>query len=91
MVLVEGPSDVEIARQKLEALERAAWRAGIIGSLQGAIAVASARILLLFVCIGAFVLAWRALATGNPMALIAAACYDVGVVLPAVWVALRGR
>ncbi len=66
-----------------------AWRHALLGTLQGIALVVSARGLLLLAAVGAFALAWSALADARPLRLVAAAAYDLLVFLPTVWLASK--
>lgn len=68
---------------------RAAWRAGVIGSLNVAATILAVRLILLISIGGAIALAWAALAQPDPMRLGALGIYLAGAVLPVVW--LSGR
>lgn len=68
-----------------------AWKAAFCGAFAAIAMVLSVRVLLILTATGGFVLAWRALTYGSVPALIAAAIYEVGVFLPAVVLAMRGR
>ena len=76
-------------RLQQEYLHRAAWKAGVIGGLNVAAQILAARLILLLATVGAFVLAWMAIRTAQPMQLGAVALYLAGVILPLVW--LSGR
>lgn len=65
------------------------WRHALLGTLQAAVLVVSARGLLLLGALGAFALAWVALSDPQPLRLAAAATYDLLVFLPAVWLASK--
>lgn len=70
---------------RIELQARAAWRAGVIGSLNVATAILSVRLILLISVGGAIALAWAALAQPDPMRLGALGIYLAGAVLPVVW------
>ena len=74
-------------QQELQA--RAAWRAGVIASLNVAATILAVRLILLLATLGAFALAYLAIQTAQPMQLGAVALYLAGVILPLVW--LSGR
>lgn len=74
-------------QQELQA--RAAWRAGVIGSLNVAATILAVRLILLLATLGAFALAYLAIQTAQPMQLGAVALYLAGVVLPLTWLASR--
>lgn len=68
-----------------------AFQAGFVGAFRAVAMVLAVRLILLLVAIGAFVLAWEALASSSTGALIAAGCYYVGVMLPVTLLAARQR
>lgn len=72
-----------------EIQHRAAWKAGLIGGLNVAALILSARFILMASVLGAIGLTWLAIAAENPMRLGAVALYTVTVVLPLVWLAGR--
>ena len=74
-------------QQELQA--RAAWRAGVIGSLNVAATILAVRLILLLATLGAFALAYLAIQAAQPMQLGAVALYLAGVVLPLTWLASR--
>lgn len=74
---------------RIELQARAAWRAGVIGSLNVAAQILAARLILLLATMGAFGLTWVAIQTAQPLQLGAVALYLAGVILPLVW--LSGR
>ena len=81
-----GPTPANL-QQELQA--RAAWRAGVIGSLNVAATILAVRLILLLATLGAFALAYLAIQTAQPMQLGAVALYLAGVVLPLTWLASR--
>ena len=91
MVPVETPSAEIAAAQRRMAAEFAAWKQGVIGAVQGALLVASSRILLLLSGAGAFYLSLQAVAQPEPLRIVAALTFDVGVFLPCAWIAIRQR
>ena len=70
-----------------EVIYRKAWKAGIIGGLNVAALVLSARLILLIAVLGAIVLAWMSLQIHDPVRLAALGLYSLTVVLPLVWLA----
>ena len=70
-----------------ELISRAAWRAGVLGSLTVAIRILAARSILLFAVLGAIGLAWLALSASDYVRLAALALYTITVVGPLVWLA----
>jgi len=72
-----------------ELIARAAWRQGVIASINVAATILAVRLILLLAVLGAFGLAWVATQNAQPMQLGAVALYLAGVILPLVW--LSGR
>jgi hypothetical protein len=72
-----------------EYVHRAAWKAGVLGALNVAVAILAARLVVLVAVIGGIVLTWLALAVPDPVRLGALGIYCVAVVIPAVWLASR--
>ena len=72
-----------------ELISRAAWRAGVIGSLTVAIRILAARSILLFAVLGAIGLAWLALSAADYVRLVALALYTVSVVCPLIWLSSK--
>lgn len=68
---------------------RAAWRAGVIGSLNVAATILAVRLILLLATMGAFILTWFAIQTAQPLQLGAVGLYLAGVVLPLTWLSSR--
>lgn|SRR5574340_53457 len=91
MVPVADPSAEIAAAQRRLAAEFAAWKQGVIGAVQGALLVASSRILLLLSGAGAFYLAAHAVADPQPLRIVASLTFDIGVFLPCAWIAIRQR
>jgi hypothetical protein len=73
----------------LEAIHRAAWKAGVLGTLNVLFAIVAARLIALVATIGAIVLAWVVMASPDPFRLGALAIFAVGVFAPTVWLASR--
>lgn len=81
-----------VPRETAEFVHRAAWKAGVLGSLNVLFAVVAVRFVLLIAVVGAFVLAKLALDVPEPVktpALIMLGVYCATVVLPMVWLASR--
>lgn len=74
-----------------EAVTRAAWKAGVLGAVNMLAMVLAARLIVLVAVAGAISLTWLALQQPEPMRLGALAIYCVAVVIPTVFLALRGR
>lgn len=72
-----------------EYIHRAAWKAGVLGTLNVISAVLAVRLILLVSVSGAVALAYLALHEPDPYRLGALAVYGVLVVLPLVWLAAR--
>lgn len=72
-----------------ELVARAAWRAGVLGSLTVAIRILSARAILLFSVLGAIGLACIALGNPDYIRLGVLALYTLTVTCPLVWLAGR--
>lgn len=75
-----------------EYVHRAAWKAGVLGSLNVLAVVLAVRIILLVAVIGALILAWAALHTPETVpypALIMLVVYGLLVVVPVVWLSSR--
>lgn len=74
---------------KGEFIHRSAWKAGVMGALNVAVAVLSARLIVLVAVAGGIVLTWAALAVPDPMRLGALGIYGVAIFIPCVWLAGR--
>jgi hypothetical protein len=72
-----------------ELVERAAWRAGVIGAVNVASMILAARLIVLISVLGGIVLTWTALADPNGYRLGALAIYSLCVVGSSVWLAGR--
>ena len=72
-----------------EIISRAAWKQAVMGSINVAVAILAARMILGLAVIGSIGLSWLALSQADPYHLIAVAVYSVTVVLPLVWLAGR--
>lgn len=68
-------------------MARAAWRQGVIGSINVLAAVLAARLILMLATAGALLLTYLAIRTAQPLQLGAVALYLAGVILPLVWLA----
>ena len=78
--------------RETEYVHRAAWKAGVMGSLNVLFAVLAVRTILLFAVVGAFVLTWTVVKAPDPIttpSLIILAVYGLLVVLPVVWLSSR--
>lgn len=82
-----APPDLTAIERELG--NRAAWKHGIIASINVVAAILAARLIFLLSVVGAFILAWRALTGGQTMQLGAVGLYAAAVVLPACWLASR--
>jgi hypothetical protein len=72
-----------------EQLHRAAWMAGVMGSINVLSQVLAARLILLVAVAGATFLTWLALQTPDPYRLAVLGVYAAVVVVPLVWLAAR--
>lgn len=72
-----------------ELMARAAWRQGVIGSLNVAAMVLGVRLTLLVAILGAISLTWLALQQQEMTRLIALGIYVVGTIPAVVWLAGR--
>jgi hypothetical protein len=72
-----------------EYVHRAAWKAGVLGAINVAVAVLAARLVVLVAVIGGIALTWLALAVPDPVRLGALGIYCVAVVIPCIWLAGR--
>lgn len=72
-----------------EVMSRRAWRASVIGSLNVAAMILAARFILLLATLGAFVLAYIATQSAQPLQLVAVGIYLLGVVFPLTWLSSR--
>jgi hypothetical protein len=70
---------------------RFAWKAGVIGALNFAALVLSARLLVLVAVLGAILLAWTVLADPQIFRVVSLAVYGFLVVLPVVYLSASGR
>ena len=72
-----------------EYVHRAAWKAGVLGTINVLIRVVSARAIVLVAVGGDIVLTSTALVSPDPWRLGALAIYSLAVVVPVVWLASR--
>jgi len=72
-----------------ELAHRAAWKAGVIGALNVAIALVAVRLIVLVAVVGGIALTWLALGEPDLMRLGALGIYTLAVVVPTVWLASR--
>jgi hypothetical protein len=77
--------------QHEEYIARSAWKHGVLASINVLIMVLSARIIMLIAVTGGIALTWLVLQRADLFQLIALAVYCVGVVFPAVYLAVSGR
>ena len=75
--------------QQAEYIHRAAWKAGVLGSLNVLVAVIAIRFILLAAVAGAIVLTYITIEAPDPWRLAALGVYMALVVLPATWLASR--
>lgn len=80
---IATPPDVK------ELIERAAWKAGVIGALNVATQILAVRFVVLISVVGGIALTCLALFSPDPYKLGALAIYTLSVVGPAVWLAGR--
>jgi hypothetical protein len=76
----------ELAR---EVVARGAWKQAVLGTLDVAIRVVAARLIVLVGTVGGIWLTWFALQEPDPYRLGALAIYGLGVFIPSVWLASR--
>ena len=74
-----------------EYIHRAAWKAGVMGSLNVLTVLLAVRLTLLVAVCGAIVLAYLALSASDAYKLGALGVYALVVVVPLVWLAATGR
>jgi hypothetical protein len=72
-----------------ELVTRAAWKAGVIGSLNLITAILAARLTLLVSVVGAIALAYLSLERSDPYRLGTLIAYALIVVVPLVWLTSR--
>lgn len=75
---------------KQEYIERSAWKQGVLGALNVAVAILAARLVVLVAVIGGIGLTWSALVIPDPVRLGALGIYCVAIVIPTIWLAGRG-
>jgi hypothetical protein len=83
------PKPPPVSRETAEHLNRAAWRAGMLGALNVVAAVLAARFILLIAVVGAIWLTVQAIGAPDPLKLAALGIYALVVVVPTVWLASR--
>ena len=72
-----------------EYIHRAAWKAGVLGSLNLAVSILAVRLILLLAVLGAVGLTWLALAARDLLLTVPVGLYTITVCLPLVWLAGR--
>jgi len=73
-------------------IERAAWKAGVMGALNLATQILAVRLTLLVAVAGGIALTWLAIGAAEPYPrLVALAIYGGTVVMPLVWLTGSGR
>lgn len=72
-------------------MTRLVWKNAVLGNLNALALVLSVRLALLASVAGGIWLSWISLAHPDPNTLVAQAIYCVGVILPCVVLAIRGR
>jgi hypothetical protein len=83
------PPSIQVPFQEIQ--HRAAWKAGVLGSLNVLALVLGIRFIVLVAVVGGISLTWLALKQPDPYQLIALGTYCVAVVVPCVWLAARGH
>ena len=78
-----------VSRQTTEHLNRAAWKAAVLGALNVLILVVAIRFILLIAVVGAIWLTVQAIGAPDPLKLAALGIYALVVVVPTVWLASR--
>jgi hypothetical protein len=73
-----------------EYVHRSVWKAAVLGSLTVVIALLAARQIALVSVVGAILLAFPALHDPNYFKLGVLAIYSFGVVVPTIWMAMKG-
>jgi len=73
------------AQLKQEAMTRAQWQAGVMGSLNVVVAILAVRLILLVAVVGSIALTWEAVAAPDPWRLAALGIYAAVVCVPLVW------
>ena len=76
---------------QIEYIHRAAWKAGVLGTLNMAARILAARLIVLVAIVGGIALAYPALGQPDWFHVGILAVYCAGVVLPAVVLAALGR
>ncbi|HEY4808599.1 MAG TPA: hypothetical protein VIH81_12770 [Roseiarcus sp.] len=83
------PSDVPRGIPNAEYVHRAAWKAGVLASINVLAIVLAVRLGLLVAIVGAIGLTYIAIQTPDPLRLGALAIYCAFVLLPTTWLASR--
>jgi hypothetical protein len=81
-------TDAEL-RETAELMDRAAWRAGVIGAINAVTAILAIRMIVMMSVLGGIGLTFIALGEPDPYRLGALTIYTVAVVMPVVWLASR--
>lgn len=89
-LLAQGPTTAVPTPPSVEQIHRAAWKAGVLASINVLAIILAVRLTLLVAVIGAIVLAAFAVREPDPWRLGALAIYALVVVVPTVWLASRG-
>jgi hypothetical protein len=84
------PSGAPLPNLQGEYIHRAAWRAGVLGSLNFAAKILAARAIVLIAVLGGIGLTWTALADPNGYRIGVMAIYAVGAIGGSVWLAAKG-
>jgi hypothetical protein len=84
------PKPQPVSRETAEHLNRAAWRAGMLGAVNLLIVVVAVRLILLVAVVGAIILAYIVIESPDPWRLGALGIYALVVVVPTVWLSSRG-
>jgi hypothetical protein len=72
-----------------EYIHRAAWKAGMLGALNVAVAILAVRLILLVAVVGASGLTYLVLVQPDPYRLGALGIYTAVVVVPLIWLTAR--
>lgn len=78
-----------ISVPKTEFVQRAAWRAGVLGAVNVFTAILAVRLILLISVCGAVALTYLVLLEPDPYRLGALGIYAGGVLLPLIWLSAR--
>jgi len=84
----EGAIEGAIAQERID---RAAWRAGMLGAVNFFTMILAARMIVLVAVTGGILLTWRSLEQPDLYRLVALATYCVAVVVPTVFLASRAK